>query len=155
MKYSFIYLFISLIFANTEPYYAYYANDSLKVKGSYLENKKHGKWEYFNLKGRVWKYIIFENGKKVDEMKWQMFKPKQSEIDALETLLIDTNEKEIIDTINREIRDTLIKEPRNPLLKGYTGNWIEYHDNGKLNCVVEYMNGLKHGKANYYDKNKH
>ena len=70
--------------ANSEPYYEFWSNDSLKIRGEYLSDKKHGKWEYYNLKGKVWKYIIYENGKKVDEMKWQIFKPKQSEIDALE-----------------------------------------------------------------------
>ena len=40
------------------------------------------------------------------------------------------------------------------MLKGYTGNWIEYHDNGELDCVIDYMNGIKHGKANYYDDKK-
>ena len=85
MKFNIFYFFTSLILANSNQYLEYWPNDSLKVRGQYLADKKHGKWEYFNLKGRVWKYIIFKNGKKVDEMKWQMFKPKQSEIDVLET----------------------------------------------------------------------
>jgi len=154
MKYNFLYFFISLIFANSESYFEYYPNDSLKVKGSYLVNKMHGKWEYYNLKGKVWKYIIYENGKKIDEMKWQIFKPKQSEIDALKKIKNKNIKIEMIETINDNILDSLNTKIQNPMLIGYTGDWIKYHDNGVLECVIEYMNGLKHGKANYYDENK-
>ena len=41
--------------------------------------------------------------RKIDEMKWQIFKPKQSEIDALEISVIDTIENEIMNTIKKEI----------------------------------------------------
>ena len=140
--------FLSLL--KTEPYFEYWPNDSLKIKGEYKNGYKSGKWEYFNLNGKVWKYELFQNGKLIDEMKWQIFKPKQSEIDALEAKLKEQSENQIIDSVNQELKDTTQKE--NSFLEGYTGNWIEYHDNGKLDCVIEYMNGLKHGKANYYDE---
>jgi len=146
-------LLFSLLFSTLEPYYEYWANDSLKIKGSFLSNKKHGKWEYYNLQGKVWKYILFENGNKIDEMKWQLFKPKSSEIITMEKSMSILNNSEINNSSLNSIEDTLKNEIQNPLLKGYTGNWIEYYENGELECVIEYLNGLKHGKANYYNEN--
>ena len=100
MKYKILYFFISSIFSNSNEYFEYWPNDSIKLKGQFNIDKKHGKWEYYNLEGRVWKYLIYDNGKRIDEMKWQIFKPIQSEIDDLEKSLKDTIEKEINDTFN-------------------------------------------------------
>jgi uncharacterized protein len=149
-----LFIYFSLLFSALEPYYEYWANDSLKLMGSFTSNKKHGKWEYYNLKGKVWKYIIYENGKKIDEMKWQLFKPKLSEISLMENSINQVNVNQILDSSKIKVQDSTKIEIHNPLLKGYTGNWIEYYDSGELECVIEYMNGLKHGKANYYNENK-
>ena len=87
-----------------------------------------------------------------------MVKAQKLLIDALEIKShnpTDTNITQIDSVaIPPKISETNIENDNNPLLKGYTGNWIEYYDNGALKCVIEYMNGLKHGKANYYDEEK-
>jgi len=156
IKYYFV--FLTLSFLNGEVYLEYWPNDSLKLKAELINGNKDGKCEYFNLKGKVWKYEIYQNGKVIDKMVWQMFKPKQSDIDALEIKSHNPADTKIaqIDSvaIPPKISETNIENDNNPLLKGYTGNWIEYYDNGALKCVIEYMNGLKHGKANYYDEEK-
>lgn len=143
---------ISLLIS--EPYFEFWANDSLKVKGEMISGKKLGKWEFYNLKGKVWKYEIYKNGKKIDEMKWQIFKPKKSEIDAMENNILLSKEENFQETIKKEFLSKDNIKSKKPFLKGYTGNWIEYYDSGELKCVIEYMNGLKHGKSNYYNEQK-
>jgi antitoxin component YwqK of YwqJK toxin-antitoxin module len=148
-------IFISLIsLLISEPYFEFWENDSLKVKGEIISAKKYGKWEFYNLKGKVWKYEIYKNGKKIDEMKWQIYKPKQKEIEIMESAVLLTKEETIQNSIKKKIIPKDSIKSKNPLLKGYTGNWIEYYDSGELRCVIEYMNGLKHGKSNYYNEQK-
>tara|TARA_B100001029_G_C15049033_1_gene449296 strand:+ start:1174 stop:1803 length:630 start_codon:yes stop_codon:yes gene_type:complete len=148
LKFYYLILIITFSLLVSENYYEYWPNDSLKIKGKIINGLKSGKWEYFNLKGKVWKYEIYETGKIVDEMYWQIFKPTKNEIESLENQF-NNNIIIIKDSINNN-KDSIIN--KNSILYGYTGDWIEYYENGTLKSVIEYMNGLKHGKSNYYDK---
>ena len=38
-----------------------YREGFLKLKGEFINGNKDGKWEYFNLKGKVWKYEIYHS----------------------------------------------------------------------------------------------
>ncbi|MAJ44240.1 MAG: hypothetical protein CMF96_05775 [Candidatus Marinimicrobia bacterium] len=154
MKIYYIALIFTFLlnFLKTESYYEYWPNDSIKIEGEYLNGYKSGKWEYYNLNGKVWKYEIFKNGKLIDQMTWHIFKPKKLKIDSSnsESSIISNIENK--DIVNLQLKDST--KNKNSFLEGYTGTWIEYHDNGVLNSVIQYMNGLKHGKANYYDENE-
>ena len=86
----------------------WYDNGNKMRQGKLKDGVPIGRWEYYNLEGRVWKYIIYDNGKKIDEMKWQIFKPKKSDIQALLKSVIDTSDLSTIDTAKETFLGKLI-----------------------------------------------
>ena len=52
------------------PYKLYYADNTLKVRGEYLDNKSHGLWNYFDETGEEIYTIEFLFGKAVEQDKY-------------------------------------------------------------------------------------
>ena len=46
---------------------SYHDNGQTAVKGNYIDNKKHGPWEFFDPDGNKLKVIDYSRGKKTGE----------------------------------------------------------------------------------------
>ena len=127
-----ILLAFSLTLIKADTYFEFWPNDSLKIEGEYKNGYKSGKWKYYNLNGKVWKYEVFKKGKLIDETIYPIYKPKKSEIDALEAKLREQSENKTKDSVNKELKVTAQKG--SSFLNGYIletglnitkmGNWV-------------------------------
>jgi antitoxin component YwqK of YwqJK toxin-antitoxin module len=146
----------------------YFAKDSLKSTGEYVDSKKEGKWTYFYPNGTKKQVGKFKDGKATDTWYWyyengeihreeSYYKGKEDghsiEYDELGNVI---TEGDYIDGYKEgkwyyKIGDT---EEVGTYKDGEKyGKWVVTYDNGKLNFKGSFVDGRAQGKHKYYHRN--
>lgn len=105
--------------------------------------KKNGTWVRWDENGKKIAEEFYENGEIAGNWKsWNKNGVLETDLrfsNGISTFYFPTGEK----------------QSEGKLLKGYIfdGEWVGYHENGKVNYKGQYLNGLKNGTWIYYDVN--